>query len=97
MSSYLSDAEKEMLEEKRIQTEQLDKHIAKRNSALVGEPKEYKGITYSMNQRGLYECISIDRSSPLNGVFTSTSILHSLIDKLESNAGKASNVKGKGA
>lgn len=50
-----------------------------------------------MNKRGLYECISIDRSSPLNGVFTSTSILHSLIDKLESNAGKASNVKGKGA
>ncbi|MCF6752306.1 hypothetical protein L3X16_06515 [Pseudomonas stutzeri] len=55
MSSYLSDAEKEMLEEKRIQTEQLDEHIAKRNSALVGEPKKYKGITYSMNQRGLYE------------------------------------------
>lgn len=95
MSSYLSDAEKAMLEEKRLQTEQLDKHIAKKNSALVGDPKEYKGITYSMNQRGLYECISIDRSSPLNGVFTSTSILHSLIDKLESNAGKASNVKTK--
>jgi hypothetical protein len=97
MSSYLSDAEKAMLEEKRLQTEQLDKHIAKKNSALVGDPKEYKGITYSMNQRGLYECININTTSPLNGVFTSASILHSIIDKLEANASKASNVKGKGA
>jgi len=97
MSSYLSDAEKEMLEEKRIQTQQLDKHIAKRNSALVGEPKEYKGITYPMNQRGLYECINIDSTSPLNGVFTSASILHSIINKLEARGKPAHNVKSKNA
>jgi len=93
MSCYLSETEKEYLQEKRTQAELFDKQIAIKNSALVGEPKNYKGVEYSMNQRGLYECTSIDRSSPLYGVFTSTSILHSLIDKLESNAGKASNVK----
>lgn len=97
MSCYLSDAEKEYLQEKRTQAELFDKQIAINNSALVGEPKEYKGVEYSMNQRGLYECINVDSSSPLNGVFTSTSVLHSLINKLEANASKASNVKGKGA
>lgn len=97
MSCYLSDAEKEYLQEKRTQAELFDKQIAINNSALVGEPKEYKGVEYSMNQRGLYECINVDSSSPLYGVFTSTSVLHSIINKLEANASKASNVKGKGA
>ncbi len=97
MSSYLSETEKEYLQEKRTQAELFDKQIAIKNSALVGEPKEYKGVEYSMNQRGLYECINVDSSSPLYGVFTSTSILHSIIDKLEARGKLAHNVKSKNA
>lgn len=97
MSSYLSETEKEYLQEKRTQAELFDKQIAIKNSALVGEPKEYKGVEYSMNQRGLYECINVDSSSPLYGVFTSTSVLHSIIDKLEASGKLAHNVKSKNA
>ncbi|WP_128575993.1 hypothetical protein [Pseudomonas sp. BAY1663] len=52
MSCYLSETEKEYLQEKRTQAELFDKQIAIKNSALVGEPKNYKGVEYSMNQRG---------------------------------------------
>lgn len=83
--AYYSDAEAHYLTERRAQTKQTAVDILIKNSLLVGEIKEYKGVRYQMNQRGNYVCLDLPFSSKLDGAFTSTQILHSIIDKLETD------------
>ncbi|MFG0858996.1 hypothetical protein [Pseudomonas sp. CJQ_13] len=83
--AYYSDAEAQYLAERKAQTQQKAADILIKNSLLVGEVKEYKGVRYQMNQRGNYVCLDLPTSSKLDGAFTSTQILHSIIDKLEAD------------
>ncbi|MBF3054928.1 hypothetical protein HKW90_11095 [Pseudomonas aeruginosa] len=80
---YKSEGEERYLAERKAASELQRKEISIKNTMLVGDTKEYKGISYQMNQRGNYQCVDLPPLSGLDGVFTSTQILHSIIDKLE--------------
>ncbi|MCY1304098.1 hypothetical protein D9M70_538410 [compost metagenome] len=82
---YRSEGEALYLAERKAQAEQKAAAIAIKNAMLVGEPKEYKGISYRMNQMGNYECLNLPPVSGLDGAFTSTQILHSIIDKMDAD------------
>lgn len=81
--NYLSDEERHSLEQAKKDKAALDQSIAANNASLVGEPKEYKGVTYQMRQNGLYVCLNIPTTSPLAGAFTSAGAIHKLVDELE--------------
>lgn len=80
---YRSEGEANYLAERKAAAQQKAQAIATKNAMLVGEPKKYKGISYQMNQMGLYQCINLPPLSGLDGVFTSSQTLHSIIDKME--------------
>lgn len=82
---YRSEGEALYLAERKAQAEQRAAAIAIKNSMLVGDTKEHKGIRYKMNQRGNYECLDLPPLSGLDGAFTSALILHSIIDKMEAD------------
>ena len=67
-----------------VELNEIERNAIK-NAMLVGEPKEYKGISYRMNQMGNYECLNLPPVSGLDGAFTSTQILHSIIDKMDAD------------
>lgn len=80
---YRSEGEEQYLADRKAASELLRKEIVIKNAMLVGDIKEYKGISYQMNQRGNYQCVDLPPLSNLDGVFTSAQTLHSIIDKLE--------------
>lgn len=93
---YRSKGEDLYIAERKALAKQTAAAIDIKNAMLVGEPREYKGISYQMNQRGSYECLDLPPLSGLDGAFTSAPILHSIIDKLESSGNLPKpKVKGK--
>lgn len=82
---YRSEGEANYLAERKAEAEKKAAAIAVKNAMLVGEIKEYKGISYQMNQMGNYTCLNLPPLSGLDGAFTSTQILHSIIDKMETD------------
>ncbi|MNZ82726.1 hypothetical protein D3C78_1014310 [compost metagenome] len=92
---YRSEGEAQYLAERKEAAQQKAAHIAAKNEMLVGTVREYKGISYQMNQRGNYECLNLPPLNGLDGAFTSTQILHSIIDKMETEGTlPKSKVKG---
>ena len=82
---YRSEGEASYLAKRAEERKEKAAYITAVNTMLVGEIKEYKGIRYQMNQRGNYVCLDLPPLSGLDGAFTSTHILHSIIDKMESD------------
>lgn len=80
---YRSDAESKYLAKRKLEARKLSEDATNRNSMLVGAIKEYKGISYQMNQRGQYQCVNLHPLSGLDGTFTSSHALHSIIDNME--------------
>lgn len=85
---YRSEGEARYLAKRGEERKEKANSIAISNAMLVGETREYKGIRYKMNQRGNYVCLNTLSLSGLEGVFTSTQILHSIIDKLQKDESK---------
>lgn len=86
---YRSEGEVRYLAQRAEERKKKADSIAISNAMLVGETREYKGVRYQMNQRGNYVCLNIPPLSGLEGAFTSTQILHSIIDKLQKDEGKS--------
>jgi len=82
-SNYLSEPERIYREERKALAEQEALEITKHNEMLVGDIKTYKGIRYQKRQRGIYTCLDLPPLSGLDGDFTSTAVLHRIIDSLE--------------
>ncbi len=85
---YRSEGEARYLAQRAEERKEKAESIAINNAMLVGEIREYKGVRYQMNQRGNYVCLNIPPLSGLEGAFTSTQILHSIIDKLQKDESK---------
>lgn len=85
---YRSEGEARYLAKRAEERKKKADSIAISNAMLVGEIREYKGVRYQMNQRGNYVCLNIPPLSGLEGAFTSTQILHSIIDKLQKDESK---------
>ena len=80
---FISDAEVRYREQRKKDNEDQLRDIATHNDALVGDLKKYKGIKYQMKQRGTYTCLGLPPLSGLDGEFTSTAVLHQIIDRME--------------
>lgn len=86
---YRSEGESRYLAKRAEERKEKADSITISNAMLVGETREYKGVRYQMNQRGNYVCLDTPPLSGLEGAFTSTQILHSIIDKLQKDEGKS--------
>ncbi|MDR7285700.1 alkyl hydroperoxide reductase subunit AhpF [Pseudomonas corrugata] len=82
-SNYISDGEREYLEKRKAEAAAMELFFEAKNNELVGDIKTYKGINYRMHQRGHYQCLDLPPLSGLDGSFTSTFMLHKIIDDME--------------
>jgi hypothetical protein len=84
-SNYISDGERQYLEQRKAEQEATERWATAKNTELVGDPKTYKGIRYQMQQRGSFVCLNVPVNSVLQGSFTTALTLHRIIDSLEAN------------
>jgi len=82
-SNWISEEERQYRVMRKAEQEKLSRDVERRNEMFVGEVKSYKGIRYQMRQRGSYTCLGLPPLSGLEGDFTSTAVLHSIINNLE--------------
>lgn len=85
---YVSEGERQYLEQRKAESEAMVKWATAKNTSLVGEIKTYKGISYQMQQRGSFVCINLPPNSVLEGSFTTAFALHKFIDNMEPRQAK---------
>lgn len=84
-SNYISDGERQYLEQRKAASEATERWAIAKNLKLVGDPKTYKGVRYQQQQRGSFICLNVPEDSDLQGSFTTALTLHKIIDSLEVN------------